>query len=408
MIWEKMSLGELIKSFGGKIQTGPFGSQLHQHDYKSEGIPVVMPKDIINDRIETGSIAKINEADVDRLSKHKLTEGDLIVPRRGDIDKRAFCKPENEGWLCGTGCLKIRMNDSIIEPKYLYYYFTLPFVVQGIINKAIGSTMLNLSGGILATIEIIYPPLSIQRKIATILSAYDDLIENNMKRIKLLEEAAEIIYKSEFDFFKPSNEINKLPNGWTVKRADEIFRINIGKTPPREQAEWFNDKDSGIKWVSIKDINNSSVFILNTSETITEAAVDKFNMNIAKIDTVILSFKLTVGKIAITTEEMITNEAIAHFNIDDETKMNSEFIYFYLKNFPYDFLGNTSAIGTAINSKIVKAMPILLPFECVIDDFGKRVRPYFQQIKNLLKQNTQLRTARDILLPRLMNGEIAV
>lgn len=119
-----------------------------------------------------------------------------------------------------------------------------------------------------------------------------------------------------------------------------------------------------------------------------------------------MSFKLTVGKVAITTEEMVTNEAIAHFNIDDEKKINSEFIYFYLKNFPYDSLGSTSSIGTAINSKIVKAMPVLLPSEKVIDDFDKNVKPTFQLIKTLLKQNTKLREARDILLPKMMNGQI--
>jgi len=130
-------------------------------------------------------------------------------------------------------------------------------------------------------------------------------------------------------------------------------------------------------------------------------------MNVSKINTVILSFKLTVGKVAITTEEMVTNEAIAHFNIDDETRMNSEFIYFYLKNFTYDSLGSTSSIGIAINSKIVKAMPILIPTKLVIQEFGKKVKPYFLLIENLLKQNTKLREARDILLPRLMSGEIS-
>lgn len=260
--------------------------------------------------------------------------------------------------------------------------------------------------GVVEQIKVPNIPLSTQRRIASILSAYDDLIENNLKRIKLLEEAAEIVYKVEFDFFKPSK--NKIPEGWRIQRADEIFRINIGKTPPREQDEWFNDADSGVKWVSIKDINNSTVYMLNTNETVTENAVNKFNINVAKTDTVLLSFKLTVGKVAITTEEMVTNEAIAHFNIDDETKMNSEFIYFYLKNFPYNSLGSTSSIGTAINSKIVKAMPVLLPPNSVINEFGKKVKPSFQMIKTLLNQNTKLREARDILLPKLMNGQIEV
>ena len=105
---------------------------------------------------------------------------------------------------------------------------------------------------------------------------------------------------------------------------------------------------------------------------------------------------------------MVTNEAIAHFNIDDERIINSEYIYFYLKNFPYDSLGSTSSIGKAINSKIVKAMPVLLPSKATVQEFARKVIPNFQMIKTLLKQNTKLREARDILLPKLMNGQIEV
>ena len=271
-----------------------------------------------------------------------------------------------------------------------------------------GTARENLSLEKLLSLRLPIPPLPTQRRIASILSAYDELIDNNLRRVRLLEEAAEMIFRNQFGFFKPSSEIYKIPEGWNVKRADEVFIINIGKTPPREQSEWFNDTGSSVKWVSIKDINNSLVFILETNETVTEMAVSKFNMNVALSNTVIMSFKLTVGKVSITTEEVVTNEAIAHFNIADESKMNSEYIYFYLKNFPYDSLGNTSAIGTAINSKIVKSIPVLLPKSSIMQEFGQKVKPNFLQIKNLLKQNTKLREARDILLPRLMNGEMVV
>jgi len=332
-------------------------------------------------------------------------------------------------WKEGTLCITIAANiadtailgidacfpDSVIgfvpyedksDVRFVKYFFD---IFQARMKSiAVGAAQDNLSLEKLLTFKIPTPPLPTQRKIASILSAYDDLIENNLKRIKLLEEKAFLRYKSEFDFFKPSNEINKIPEGWVVKRADEIFKINIGKTPPREQSEWFNDEDSKVKWVSIKDINNSTVYAFETSETVTEMAVSKFNMNVAKAHTVLLSFKLTVGKVAITTEDTTTNEAIAHFNIEDENQMCSEYIYFYLKNFPYDSLGSTSSIGTAINSKVVKAMPVLLPPKKVINDYKKDVVNDFKLIQNLLKQNTKLREARDILLPRLMNGQIEV
>lgn len=298
------------------------------------------------------------------------------------------------------------LDSNTLNIRFLYY--NLRPRLKDFQNYSTGASTKFLTLKILNAVEVQFPPLPTQRKIASILSAYDDLIENNLKRIKLLEEKAFLRYKSEFDFFKPSNEINKIPEGWVVKRADEIFKINIGKTPPREQSEWFNDEDSKVKWVSIKDINNSTVYAFETSETVTEMAVSKFNMNVAKAHTVLLSFKLTVGKVAITTEDTTTNEAIAHFNIEDENQMCSEYIYFYLKNFPYDSLGSTSSIGTAINSKVVKAMPVLLPPKKVINDYKKDVVNDFKLIQNLLKQNTKLREARDILLPKLMSGQIEV
>lgn len=319
-----------------------------------------------------------------------------------------YFKSAFENSIASTGFAVLRPRVNKTDPRFLYYLISEPSFTAYLIAYEQGANYPAVNPDIIGGKPIEFPPLPTQRRIASILSAYDDLIENNMKRIKLLEEKAELIYKLEFNFFNPSNDTNKIPEGWKILRADEIFRINIGKTPPRDQEEWFNDLDSAIKWVSIKDINNSKVYILETNETLTENALSKFNMHLAKTDTVILSFKLTVGKVAITTENMVTNEAIAHFNIDNESKMNFEYIYFYLKNFPFDSLGSTSSIGTAINSKIVKAMPVLLPTKSAIQQFGENVKPIFLLIKSLLKQNTKLREARDILLPRLMSGQIEV
>lgn len=398
---ERIKIGEL-----GKVKTGttPPTNRLELY---GNYIPFIKPSDIEVDKRFTPSPSFFHsELGAELFQKFLVPKGSTCVVTIGSIGEKIT--------QAETDCFTNQQINAVIPNEFYncdYVFYLLKhnlYRVKGA-NQGSSSGRENVAKSTFVDIDIeVTKHLPTQRKIASILSAYDDLIENNLKRIKLLEEATEIVFKTEFDFFKPSNEVNKLPDGWRVQRADEIFRINIGKTPPREQDEWFNDPDSGIKWVSIKDINNSTVYMLNTSETVTENAVNKFNMNVAKIDTVILSFKLTVGKVAITTEEMVTNEAIAHFNIDDETRMNSEFIYFYLKNFPYDSLGSTSSIGTAINSKIVKAMPVLLPPKSVIQDFGKKVKPSFQMIKTLLKQNTKLREARDILLPKLMSGQIEV
>lgn len=393
------------------------GGAWSDKEYTENGIPVVKVTNLKNGTVDLKEVNYIPESSLDKYGRHQLRKGDLVIATVGSHPNlissaagRATIIPiDAEGALLNQNALCIRTNNKNLNQGYLGYLGKSD-LFQGYV-KSVGrgaANQVRIALGLIKEFSFKLPPLPTQRRIASILSAYDDLIENNLKRIKLLEEKEFLRYKSEFDFFKPSNEVNKIPDGWFVKRADEIFKIKIGKTPPREQSEWFNDEDSKVKWVSIKDINNSTVFAFETSETVTEMAVSKFNMNIAKAHTVLLSFKLTVGKVAITTENMTTNEAIAHFNIEDENQMCSEYIYFYLKNFPYDSLGSTSSIGTAINSKVVKAMPVLLPPKKVINEYKRDVMNDFNLIQNLLKQNTKLREARDILLPRLMSGEIEV
>jgi len=398
MKWEKVSL----ESISTRIGDGLHGTPKYDDNgefYFINGNNLSEGKILIKEDTK-----RISSIEYDKIKKD-LNEKTVLVAINGTIGNVGLYR--DEPVALGKSACYINVNDKA-EKLFVRYVLENHDFQRYAIDFATGSTIKNLGLKAVRDYSFNLPPLPTQRRIASILSAYDDLIENNLKRIKLLEEKAFLRYKSEFDFFKPSNEINKIPDDWCVKRADEIFKINIGKTPPREQSEWFNDEDSKVKWVSIKDINNSTVFAFETSETVTEMAVSKFNMNVAKAHTVLLSFKLTVGKVAITTEDMTTNEAIAHFNIEDENQMCSEYIYFYLKNFPYDSLGSTSSIGTAINSKVVKAMPVLLPPKKVINDYKKDVENDFNLIQNLLKQNTKLREARDILLPRLMNGQIEV
>ncbi|MCH8485764.1 MAG: restriction endonuclease subunit S [Candidatus Cyclonatronum sp.] len=386
MKWEKSTLGELIKSYGGKIQTGPFGSQLHQHDYKSEGIPVVMPKDIINDRIETGSIARINDDDADRLRKHKLNIGDLVLPRRGDINKRAICKPENEGWLCGTGCLKIRLNDEIVDPNYLYYYFTLSQVVKSILNKAIGSTMLNLSGAILSSTELVYPPLPTQRNIASILSAYDDLIENNMKRIKLLEEKAFLRYKQivrEEKFqLKAFNKVADYINGYPFKPKD-----------------W---KEEGLPIIKIKELKGGVQN--NTPRNDGENVPEKY---LIENKDILFAWSASIGAYLWASGKAILNQHI--FNVKPFDKELHNWLYFSLLERIPDFINLSNGATMQHIKKSALGMVFLpIPPKKVCEEFQKETEPILNLIVNLNQQNTKLREARDILLPKLMNGQIEV
>ena len=153
-------------------------------------------------------------------------------------------------------------------------------------------------------------------------------------------------------------------------------------------------------------MGNCGTYISNSSEYLNPSAIDKFNVKIVPDNTVILSFKLTVGRVAITVGEMATNEAIAHFKTDN--KNINEYLYCYLKKFNYQTMGSTSSIATAVNSKIIKAMPFVLPTEDEINEFHTVTEPMFNQIKLNQIENSRLIELRDTLLPKLMSGEIDV
>lgn len=194
MSWEKVTLGNISSI----IQTGPFGSQLHQSDYSEEGTPVVMPKDLVNGHISETSIARVSEDHVNRLSRHKIEVGDILYSRRGDVGRCAFATELEQGWLCGTGCLRVTIDKRKAIPQFVFYQLQKAETVGWVEKHAVGATMLNLNTSILSSVPIDIPSLAEQQAIVDVLSAYDDLIENNQKQIKLLEEAAQRLYKEWF------------------------------------------------------------------------------------------------------------------------------------------------------------------------------------------------------------------
>lgn len=198
----------------------------------------------------------------------------------------------------------------------------------------------------------------------------------------------------------------EVPKGWEYKPADELFDIGIGKTPPRKETEWFSTNPDDMQWISIKDMGNSGVFITESSEFLTNQAVDKFNIRKIPENTVLLSFKLTIGRVSITTCETTTNEAIAHFKITDKSFLTTEYLYLFFQQFDFNSLGSTSSIATAVNSKTIKGIEILIPNKELIKAFQMKISNIFAQIKNLTMENKNLVKTRDLLLPKLLNREI--
>ncbi len=371
-------------------------------EYQNHGIPFYRGKEIIekhngkNVSTELYITKKRYEEIKSKFDVPKL--GDILLTSVGTLGIPWYVS-ENNFYFKDGNLTWIRANENIVNSKFLYLWLNSYFAKNQIDTMCIGSTQKALTIDILKKFNISIPPLETQKKIASILSALDDKIELNNKINENLEMQAQAIFKSWFVDFENIERV--------TCHANEYFDISIGKTPPRKEHEWFsNNKFDNIKWVSISDMGNCGIYINDSSEYLTRKAIDKFNIKIVPKNTILLSFKLTIGRIAITNDIMATNEAIAHFKTKNQNII--EYLYCYLKNFNFQELGSTSSIATAVNSKIIKSMPFTIPTNKELANFHNVTNGMFNEIRKNQEENQRLAELRDTLLPKLMNGEIDV
>lgn len=404
MMWEIAKLGDISKN----IQTGPFGSQLHQSDYSECGIPVVMPKDLVGGKISEESIARVDKTHVERLCRHKIEVGDILYSRRGDVGRCAHVTKKEEGWLCGTGCLRVTIDSEKADSRFVFFQLQHPDTIGWVEKHAVGATMLNLNTTILSSVPIRLPALEIQKRIADILSAYDDLIENNQKQIKLLEEAAQRLYKEWFvDLRFPGHENTKIvdgvPEGWNICPFSSKVDIMSGGTPKTSIPDYYNGR---IPFYTPKD-SDGAFFAYKTQMNITEGGLKNCNSRLYPPKTVIITARGTVGKTTILAVPMAMNQSCYALKMKEN---DAPYYLFFALNNEIKAL-QTMANGGVFNTIIGKtfdSINIQIPKDPLIYGFEKTVRPFMEQIKNKLQANSKLVEARDRLLPELMSGEVKV
>jgi type I restriction enzyme S subunit len=390
--WRETTLGDVCDEVNGLIQTGPFGSQLHQSDYSGVGTPVVMPKDIVEGRIAPDTVARISTEHVERLSRHKLLNGDIVYGRRGDIGRQALITSEEAGWMCGTGCLRISLGDSVLWPQFLHYYLRQEDVVGWITNQAVGATMPNLNTGILRSVPVRFPPLPIQRRIASILSAYDELIENSQRRIKILESMARALYREWFVHFRfPGHEsvprvpspLGEIPQGWEVRKLFELTKVNYGKNLPT------------------KKLADDGAYPVYGAAKI----IGRYTEYTREERTIICGCRGSVGEMQITQPRCyVTNNS---FTFDPIQPDNYFWLFQTLKE-----RGLRDVIGGAAQPQItlegISSVELATPPFPLRTRFQQTLAPLFEQAWVLDSQTQNLRRTRDLLLPRLLSGQIDV
>ncbi len=400
--WRETTLGEVCNQVGGIIQTGPFGSQLHESDYSTEGIPVVMPKDIIEGRITTESIARVSREHVERLARHKLKAGDIVYGRRGDIGRQALIRKEQEGWLCGTGCLRLSLGDSVLAPLFLHYYLRQESVIGGISNQAVGATLPNLNTGILRSVPVRFPPLTEQRRIARILSAYDELMENSGKRIRIFEAMARALYHEWFVNFRfPGHEklprvappLGDIPKGWEVKKLKDACHLTMGQSP---KSEFYNVTGEGQPFhQGVTDFGDRFP---------TDRLFCTVEGRVAEAGDILFSVRAPVGRMNIADKKIIIGRGLSAIRHMDG---HQAFLWEQLRNrfTEVDMMGN-GAIFAAVTKDDMQGIELICPPAPLVDAATELLEPVHSEIGALTKQIQNLRRTRNLLLPRLLSGQV--
>ncbi|MFA7405701.1 MAG: restriction endonuclease subunit S, partial [Pelobacteraceae bacterium] len=393
--WVCTTLGEIVSSGGGKIQTGPFGSQLHAADYVEVGIPCIMPANMKNNRVDLTDIKSISENDAKRLSQHLVKAGDIVYSRRGDITQKALIRKTEAGYFCGTGCLLIRPGANI-DPEFLTYHLSAPSNISWIINQAVGATMPNLNTSILSKAPLSVPNKTTQQKIAAVLSAFDAKIELNNHINAELEAMAKTLYNYwfvQFDFPDKNGKPYKSSGGkmvWNKELKREIpagwDSVTINQLLTKESATNKISSSDILLEGSIPIIDQSTDYIAgytNDESSRIKCEVPRIIFGDHTRILKLINFDFARG--ADGTQTMLSNS------------VRMPQCLFYHTMLKIDL----SNYGYARHYKFLKDQRIILPDESIAQKYNGLAHTYYELIRQNIFENQHLSSLRDWLLPML-------
>lgn len=342
----------------------------------------------------------------------KFQDGDTVIARITPClqnGKSFYCKDIGKGFG-STEFLVFRPKDSSVNNQYLYYLMQTDYIRQIMIKSMVGATgRQRVNNEVFERIDIEFPVIDTQNKIANILSAYDDLIENNEKQIKLLEEAAQRLYKEwfidlRFPGYEDTEIIDGVPEEWKKQRISSLGEIITGKTPSTANEQYYG---GNILFVKIPDMHNC-VYPIKTEVTLTvEGANTQKNKFIPK-NSIMVSCIATVGLVNIAVEPCQTNQQINSIILNIEQDLY--YVYSTMKRLKelLEGVGSNGATMTNVNKTKFGNLEVLYPTEELRRSYFEFCEPLFKKILTLTVSNRKLSQARDRLLPKLMSGELEV
>ena len=405
MKWEKVKLGELYEVHNGLSKAGKFFG---------EGYPFLTFSTVFNNYFIPKQITDLVQSTEKEQESYSIRRGDVFVTRTSETsDELGMSCVALKDYPMATynGFTKrMRPITNRVLPEYIGYYMRLPNFRGEFRAFSTMTTRASLRNEDLLGLEVKLPSIEIQKQIADILSAYDDLIENNQKQIKLLEEATQRLYKEWFvDLRFPGHENTKIvdgvPEGWQYEKLGDLVKTTSGGTPSRRKSEYY--VNGNIRWIKTKELNDR--FIFETEEHITEDAVKNSSAKVLPEGALIVAmYGATIGKIGITAAEMACNQACCAF-ISFDDMISKEYLYCWLMdNREYLVSQGKGAAQSNLSQEMIRNFSLLCPDKKVIKNFTEIVTTMLENKRVLENKILMLSKARDDLLPKLMSGEVEV
>lgn len=405
--WRQVRLGEI-----GGLKNGINFSK----EDMGNGLRVINVKDLFSDAlgIRFDALDRVNVGGRRGIENFRVRSGDLFFVRssvkREGIGVVGLAERDDDTTVhCGF-VIRFRLLDGDVDPRFLAYELSSPDYRKRIVALSGGSAITNISQQNLALLPLELPNLAVQRTIVGVLSAYDDLIENNTRRIAILEEMARALYREWFvDFRFPGHEgvamveseMGPVPDGWEVGSFADIVEVRSGGTPRTTTPEYWSGT---IPFFTPRDVPLAS-YVLDTEKQISDLGLRACNSRLYPKDTVFITARGSVGNLAMAGSDMAMNQSC--YALLGRSGIDQKFVFLAIQE-KADRL-RQSATGAVFDTIVVDTFDRLLtvrpPLE-LVHRFGELATPIFDQILNTLRRNANLRRTRDLLLPRLVSGEL--
>ena len=407
--WNLYSVDEIKAKEKHACVAGPFGSSISSKYFTEDGVPIIRGSNLKDDltRFVSQDFAFVSEQQAKNYPAQHVKAGDLVFTCWGTIGQVGVIPKDGPypEYIISNKQLKLRVNPDLADNLFVYYYLASREGVEHIRSRAIGSAVPSINLGILKSLKLALPPLPTQREIVDILSKYDRLIDNNTRRIALLEESIHRLYKEWFVYLRfPEWEkvaiVEGVPEGWSKQTLDDIsLEIRQGIHP--------SQTEPNTPYVGLEHIPRQSIALTDWGFS---CDVDSNKFKFAYRDILFGKIRPYFHKVVIAPVTGICSSDTIVIRPQTEEFLGLLLSLTSSVHF-VDFASKTSKEGSKMpraDWKFMKQYPVLVPPQPMLNDFNNFVINAVSQIENLIFINQKLREARDLLLPRLMNGSIAV